>query len=74
MTSHQLAKFVGHRHCGSGNIMILGCHVILRPRDEKSCDKLKNFYTILMATKPYRVVKYNKELPSIKSRPFFHVV
>ena len=27
-----------------------------------------------MATKPVRVVTYNKELPSIKSRPFYHVV
>ena len=27
MTSHQLAKFGGHRHYGSGD-MILGCHVI----------------------------------------------
>ena len=27
-----------------------------------------------MATKPGRVVTYNKELPSIKSRPFYHVV
>ena len=36
MTNHQLAKFVGHRHCGSGNIMILGCHVILQDRVMKS--------------------------------------
>ena len=36
MTSHQLAKFVGHRHCGSGNIMILGCHVILQDHVMKS--------------------------------------
>ena len=27
-----------------------------------------------MATKPGRVVTYNKELPSIKSRPFYQVV
>ena len=27
-----------------------------------------------MATKPVRVVTYNKELPSIKSRTFYHVV
>ena len=26
--SHQLAKFGGHSHCGSGDIMILGSHVI----------------------------------------------
>ena len=30
MANHQLAKFVGHRHCGSGDITILGCHVILQ--------------------------------------------
>ena len=26
MTSHQLAKFGGYRHCGSADIMILVCH------------------------------------------------
>ena len=28
MTCHQLAKFGGHRHCGSGDIMVLVCQVI----------------------------------------------
>ena len=28
MVSHQPAKFGGHRHCGSGDIMVLVCHVI----------------------------------------------
>ena len=28
MASHQLYKFGGHRHCGSRDTMILGCHVI----------------------------------------------
>ena len=32
MVSHQLAKFGGHRHCGSGHIIILACHVIPRNR------------------------------------------
>ena len=27
--SHQLAKFDGHKNCGSGDIMILICHMIL---------------------------------------------
>ena len=28
MVSHHSAKFAGHRHCSSGNIMILVCNVI----------------------------------------------
>ena len=28
MKSHQLEHFGSHRHCGSGDIMILSCHVI----------------------------------------------
>ena len=28
MTCHQHAKFGGHRHCGSGDIMVLVCQVI----------------------------------------------
>ena len=28
MASHQFTKSGGHRHCGSGDIMISGCHVI----------------------------------------------
>ena len=28
MASHQLATFGVHRHCGCGDIMILGCHMI----------------------------------------------
>ena len=27
---HHLVKFCGHRHCGSGDIMVLDCHVILK--------------------------------------------
>ena len=27
--SHHLHKFCGHRYCGSGEIMVLVCHVIL---------------------------------------------
>ena len=30
MASHQLAKFGDHRHCDSGDIMILVCHMILQ--------------------------------------------
>ena len=30
MTKHELARFGGHRHCDSGDIMILVCHVILQ--------------------------------------------
>ena len=29
MVSHQPAKFSSHGHCGSGDVMILVCHVIL---------------------------------------------
>ena len=29
MASHHLANFGGHTHCGSGDIMVLFCHVIL---------------------------------------------
>ena len=39
MVSHQPDKFAGHRHCGSGDIMILVCHVILQDHLIKgSCD------------------------------------
>ena len=39
MVSHQPDKFGGHRHCGSGDIMILVCHVILQGHMIKeSCD------------------------------------
>ena len=27
---HHPDKFVGHKHCGSGEIMVLVCHVILQ--------------------------------------------
>ena len=30
MVSHTPAKFGGHRHHGSGDIMVLVCHVILQ--------------------------------------------
>ena len=30
MTKHELARFGGHRHCDSGDIMILVCRVILQ--------------------------------------------
>ena len=39
IASHYFAKFGDHRHCGSGDIMILGCHII--PQDymtKGSCD------------------------------------
>ena len=42
-----------------------------------TCKMKKHFfYTITMpiVTKPGRVVTYNKELPFIKSHPFYHVV
>ena len=45
--------------------------------DVRSGDKLKHYIshtTIPLATKPGRVVTYNKELPSIKLRSFYHVV
>ena len=29
MASHHLANFGSHTHCGSGDIMVLFCHVIL---------------------------------------------
>ena len=39
MASHQLAKFGGHRHYVSGDIMILGSHVISQDhRIKGSCD------------------------------------
>ena len=39
MASHQFAKFGGHRHCDSENIMILGYHVISQDHIIKgSCD------------------------------------
>ena len=28
--SYDLAKFCNHRHCGSGNIVVLVCHLILK--------------------------------------------
>ena len=30
MASYPFAKFGGHKHCGSRDTMILGCHVILQ--------------------------------------------
>ena len=30
MVSHHPAKFGGHSHCVSGDIMALGCHVTLK--------------------------------------------
>ena len=30
LTSHQLAKFGGRRHCGSSDIVVLVCHVIMQ--------------------------------------------
>ena len=30
MVSHHPAKFGDHGHCGSGDIMVLVCHVILQ--------------------------------------------
>ena len=39
MASRQFAKFGGHRHCDSENIMILGYHVISQDHIIKgSCD------------------------------------
>ena len=39
MASHQFAKFGGHRHCDSENIMILGYQVISQDHIIKgSCD------------------------------------
>ena len=36
MLSYHPAKFSGHRHCGSGDIIVLVCHVIFaRPRDQR---------------------------------------
>ena len=42
----------------------------------RSCDKVKTFYLHYhntYVTKPGRVVTYNKELLSIKPRPFYHL-
>ena len=37
--SYHLAKFGGYRHCGSEDLMILVCHVILQDQVIKdSCD------------------------------------
>ena len=39
MLSHDLANFGGHRHCGSRDIILLVCHVILQGYLIKgSCD------------------------------------
>ena len=39
MLSHRPAKFSGHRHCGSADIMVLVCHVISQDLViEGSCD------------------------------------
>ena len=39
MINHQLVKFGDHRHCGSGDVMILGRQVILQDHVIKeSCD------------------------------------
>ena len=38
MTSHTPAKFGGHRHRGSGDIMVLICNLscnLVRPRDSR---------------------------------------
>ena len=32
MVSHHPLKFGHHRHCGSGDIMVLVCHVTLQDR------------------------------------------
>ena len=38
MANHQLAKFGSRRYCGSGDIMILGCHMISQDHViEESC-------------------------------------
>ena len=38
MASHQVARFGGHRHGGSGDTIILGSHVISQdPAIEESC-------------------------------------
>ena len=37
--SYRPTRFCGHRHCGSDNIMVLACHVILQDHVIKgSCD------------------------------------
>ena len=39
MVSHHLAKFIRHRHCGSGDLAVLAFHVILQDHVVKgSCD------------------------------------
>ena len=39
MVSHLPAKFDGHRHCGSGDVMFLTCHVTSRDHVFKGlCD------------------------------------
>ena len=39
MGSHHPAKFSGHRHCGSGDITVLVCHMTLHDHVVKGlCD------------------------------------
>ena len=40
MINHHATKIGGHRHCGSGDIMILVCHMILQDHVIKCCSSL----------------------------------
>ena len=40
MMNHHATKIGGHRHCGSGDIMILVCHMILQDHVIKCCSSL----------------------------------
>ena len=40
--SHHPALFRGHRHCGSGDIMVLDCHVILQDHKNKGSSDFKD--------------------------------
>ena len=53
--SHHQNKFCGHRHCESGNIIILVCHVILQ-------DYLTQTFSNIMGSSPSRLVTFLQSL------------
>ena len=53
---HLLATFGGHRHCGSGDIMFLICHVTSRDHVFKGiCDFMGKSHSRPVTTSPYLV-------------------
>ena len=58
MVSHSPAKFGGHRHCGSEDMMFLICHAILQ-------DHVSQKEYIFLARSPWKYVNILSSLVAI---------